>query len=63
MLYVFKAKQIMYGFDISEFGGKVVSMTVRSTHMTYFFVNFRQFRGELGQKIQTILLINLGLFF
>ena len=53
----------MYGFDISEFWEKVVSMTVLNTHMTYFLVNFHQIWEELGQQIRTILPINLGLFF
>ena len=53
----------MDGFDISEFGGEVVSMTVLSTHMTYFLLNFHPIWEELGQQIRTILLINLGLFF
>ena len=40
----------MHGFDISEFLGKVVSMTVLSTHMAHFFINFHQIRGEVGEK-------------
>ena len=38
----------MYGFDISEFWGKVVSMTVRSTHITHFLVDFRPIWEELS---------------
>ena len=40
----------MYGFDISVFGGKVVSMAVLSTHMTRFFINFHQIWVEEGEK-------------
>ena len=38
-------------------------MTVLSTHMTSFLVNFHSIWEELGQQIRTILRINLGLFF
>ena len=40
----------MYGFDISEFGRKVVSMTVLSTQAAHFSINFHPISGEVGEK-------------
>ena len=53
----------MYGFDISVFGGKVVSETVLTMRMIAFLFNFSLIWTELGQEFCANLPISFGLFF
>ena len=53
----------MYGFDISGFGGKVVSVTVLTMRMTQFLFNSRQIWREFGQQFCANPPISFGLFF
>ena len=53
----------MYGFDISGFGGKVVSVTVLTMFMTDFLFHFSQIWREFGQQFCANPPISFGLFF
>ena len=53
----------MYGFDISVFGGKVVSVTVLTMRMTDLLFNFSLIWRELGQQFCANPPISFGLFF
>ena len=63
MLYVLETWQIVYGFDISGFGGKVVSVTVLTMFMTDFLFNFSQIWRNLGNSSVQIRLLVSACFF
>ena len=54
---------MMYGFDISVFGWKVVSVTVLTTRMTDFLFNLSLILRELGQQFCANPPISFALFF
>ena len=56
-------QQIMYGYDISALGGKVVSVTVLTMRMTHSLVHFGLIWRELGQQFCANPPISSGLFF
>ena len=51
----------MYGFDISVFGWKVVTVTALTMRMTHLLVNFGLIWRELGQQICASPPISFGL--
>ena len=63
MPHVFKTWQIMYGFDTSVFGGKVVSVTVLTMRMTHFLVHVCLIWDELGRQFCASPPTSFGLFF